>query len=273
MVLVVLASCHGSRESSEPRPATSAPFGELHDTDPLSPTVEFFTGGMTDAEVQNSVERGVARCMKDRGWTYEPLQQEPSPSDTRTIGELRSFRRQYGYGDFTLLPGEEPLSVRAADHNERYRLGLSDEERERYDQDLAGQDTVGVSHESEGAAPGSCRATARSALGLPLYNEALMDDMRSAYDVAIRSTELSSAISAWSACMKSKGYQFGRPGDAEGYVMSAGQQLPDDQAINLEIAVGSSDFECALVTVLPVEYQLEEGVVADVLTRFPEYNR
>src|SRR5690606_12608075 len=73
----------------------------LADTDVLSPTVSLFLAGRTSQALYNGVEREVASCMQQRGWTYVPVLQDESSGDPLTVGEKRAFVAEYGYGLFT----------------------------------------------------------------------------------------------------------------------------------------------------------------------------
>ncbi len=238
----------------------------LVDSDVLYPTVEFFSGGMTEAERQSEIEQSVSSCMQQRGWSYEPVLPDESSPQPRTVGELRRFRETYGYGTYA-GPELSHDPREAADRNAAYWLSLTSDEQDDYLRDLQGAVEV-----DEGSAlPGSCQYVAGEAQRIPLHDQAVMKEMQALYEAAAMSPDLVLAWEAWSACMIGRGYDFRDATDAVDFVDTLGQSLTLEEAAAQEVGVATADFECRLITVMPVWHRLEVEVVRTLVERYPEW--
>ncbi|MGF1618063.1 MAG: hypothetical protein ACFCU2_09735 [Acidimicrobiia bacterium] len=256
-----------------PSTSGSAQVPTLTDVDIINPTVEFFARGMSGAELANSLEQAVSACMQQRGWTYEPVLQDTSFGEPKTVGELRRFRETYGYGEFAYPQPENGISgVEAADRNAARYSALPPDQQREYLMDLnGGVEEAETSLEDDTPLPGSCLAEARDATAAPLYDEAVMRDMRDMYQAGLESPQMVVAREEWSQCMRDLGYELTQPIDAYDLAVTQGQGLPVEEAVAQETRVASDDFECRLISIIPLEHQIESDIVQTLIERYPEY--
>ncbi|MEX0863346.1 MAG: hypothetical protein WD269_00560 [Acidimicrobiia bacterium] len=244
----------------------------LTDADLLSPTVELMGQGRGATDIANLVEEAVSTCLQLRGWTYEPVLQDMSSMEPRTVGEERRFRAAYGYGEFSTPTSGDDDARAAADRNyDRFR-GLTRREQISFRRDLNGGVEDGeTSLDDDSPLPGSCLADARQESGLAIYDQALMNDMRQMGEAAITSAESVAANRAWSECMKALGYELESPADAQLQAVAEGQTLPIAEAIANEVRIATDDFECQVDTRLAWRHQAELSIVRALIERYPEY--
>lgn len=238
----------------------------LSDTDLLSPTASLMGGGSTSQALYNGIEREVASCMQQRGWTYAPILQDESFGDPLTVGEKREFVGEYGYGIFTMPAPTSDPTREAIERNSQYVASLSPQEKEAYRQDYDG--AVG-----EGDAPseGSCLADAQAATGTMLFDEAAMNEMRELFVGATSTPQASEADEAYSRCMAGLGYDVEVPADVQLMVMEQGSALPRAEAAELELRTAGDDFECQLATRIPWSHAVDLEIVRVLVERYPEY--
>lgn len=277
VAIAALSTVMACAATSQPDPTTSLVeesqlFVQAGPDAALYPTVEFFGGRMTAPEIYNMVEESIAACMESHGWEYSPVLQD-TPGEQRTVGELETFRQTYGYSHYSRPPSSDRAKS-AIEQNQIYFEGLSPEDRHAYALDIGDESTdpvAGVPPEGREAPPGSCRAMAQEATGLPLYDEEVMERMRELYVSSFDSPELAAARLAYSACMRLLGYDVNLPSDADALAMSAGAGLSHRDAVEQEIEISLADLGCQRSTILPTSQAIERRVVDILLSEFPRY--
>lgn len=238
----------------------------LSDTDVLSPTVSLMGEGSTSQALYNGIERQVASCMQQRGWTYAPVLQDESFGDRLTVGEKRAFVAEYGYGLFTMpAPASDPTRE-AIEQNSQYLAGLSPQDKDDYRRDHDG----GVG-EGETPLAGSCLSEAQTGTGTMLFDEAAMNEMREMFVGATSTPEAAEADEAYSECMDTKGYDAQVPADVQRMVIEQGFSMAREEAAELELRVAADDLECQLATRLPWTHAVELEIVRVLVERYPEY--
>lgn len=279
---IVLTGCSATgMVSTTTAAATSAATvesttGDLHtdrtlaNTDVVSPVLEFQGGGLTSDEIHNAKTRAVSSCMQQRGWTYEPLIQRTPIAEPRTVEQLREFRREYGYGVFTVTEeGNEP-GLRAADRNHAYYSALGVDEQRDYRRDLNGD----VEGSGATALEGSCEALGNAATGIPIDDQAVMTELQILYGAIRQSIEFQGAVEDWRACLADRGFEFDRDGSPIDLLFDRARSgIPTQELAALEVEIARADFECAFSTTMPVLHSLEAEIVRELVERYPEWGR
>lgn len=237
-----------------------------------SPLHAFLFGGFSAPEERfGEQDRLVAECMAQRGWTFH-IGDSSRTAGPRTVGALLGWYRQYGYGLSTRIMlgvgADEAREVAGA--NEAYFESLTVAEREQYLVDLDG----GVSDEASMPEPGSCRGLAALETKTPRDVAGVQEILRRSENDTFSHPEVQQGWRDWSACMLAKGYDFEYSGDAassveELWLETDGQEVERVQIYELRLA--SADYECRLVTWLPVQIRLEYDIVQQIVDAFPEY--
>jgi hypothetical protein len=186
-----------------------------------SPLDQLF-GSMGDS--QRFVEDGIASCMRERGWEYEPNTAGLVMVATAGPGRDPAFAEQYGYGISTRPPIDEMFGGATTempdDPNGDYVDSLSDADRDRYFTDLTGaapmasEEVSGgasaVMIESEGIDPNTCFAQAQQAAAQehPELSEAFGERLGELMQGIDRDPAMTDAMAAWSACMAAADYPY-----------------------------------------------------------------
>ena len=209
------AACGGGSSSppsagTEPSQAPPASFGS---GGAATGVIEEF--GMTQAQLVTSietVESGIASCMRAAGFEYIPIDPVTFRAAMDALGSVpgvtsEEFVAQYGYG-ITTLPPEPDFSV--GQDNKRIYDNLAPAEQVAYQRTLWGDDskaTFVVTLDGEDFSPaGGCTRAVVEQVFTP---EQLSPTYRNPLDAKIAQDPRMVAVrEKWSACMRDGGYDF-----------------------------------------------------------------
>jgi hypothetical protein len=181
------------------------------------------------AEQFTRIEEHKARCMREKGWEYTPgvytAEDVANSPSFASIAELYrdevERRREHGYGislqDPAAAPQPEPATG-PTEPNSRYVESLSEEEQERYWEDLAGDD-------------GGCLEAAWNAvvgeeeIEADARRDAVITELYTAYEEDERVLRLQQR---WADCMREAGYPFASREDANEHLSSRYAALTGD---------------------------------------------
>jgi hypothetical protein len=236
----------------------------------------FLSGGKTRRQEEAEIEETTATCMRAAGWRYEPTA-TLFTGDLATIGDLRSYRAQSGYG---MAPTKLTLSAER-DTNGDYLASLPPERRKAYLVSLHGSSTPGDESGAlvlprEDAKGCRHRAERHVRLGMPRYDERLQQFRRAArlpHHPALRN-----ALTAWSSCMRGRGFAYSMPQEIVrelSRLWTQGGADVDEQTrralLQRELEVARADVDCYVTAVHPVQRVLEQALLNRIAAAFPQY--
>jgi hypothetical protein len=236
----------------------------------------FMSAGKTRRQEEAEIEETTATCMRAAGWRYEPTA-KLFTGDLATVGDLRNYRAQSGYG---LAPTKLILSAER-DTNGDYLASLPPERRKAYLVSLHGSSTPGDESGAlvlprEDAKGCRHRAERRVRLGMPRHDERLQQYRRAArlsHHPALRS-----ALSAWSSCMRGRGFAYSMPPEVVrdlSQLWTQGGADGDEETrqalLQRELEVARADVDCYVTTVHPVQRVLERALLDRIAAAFPQY--
>ncbi|MET8900748.1 MULTISPECIES: hypothetical protein [unclassified Streptomyces] len=238
-------------------------------------------------EIDRAEQGFVARCMQRQGFRYWPLPVLSVPA--RKVGAYVvddvAWARQYGYG----RAFDNAAQKANRDHpNITYVKALPKKERVRYSRALDGTftDTITIELPSGGSVRtprGGCYAEAREQLYgdyptwfrakktvtslTPLYVPRILGDER-----------LTSAVAAWSGCMKAAGRLFQSPDAIRRERESLIRGMTEVQALRSESSLAVTEAECAQKTSLgktarALEAEYRGEVARDYADEFTAYRQ
>lgn len=228
-------------------------------------------GGTGNTQKLNDL---VARCMRSRGWNFAP-QTTLRSTDPTIIGDLRRFRSSSGYGVSTRTDSQAAGNKAAY---QAYYDGLSPEGQRQYSYDLGGGDIEGAPRQ---IAPHGCQPAAMKQLqtALPFYDPTVAPEIGKAIHRVLDSPEFASSSDAWRVCMQGRGYDMRSIDDPAKMARERFVALgPAPAAVALSTArtdearMGSADFECQILSVIPVRHRLEMAEVEQLKAKFPQYS-
>jgi hypothetical protein len=212
-LLSVVAGCGGSKASSTKTKASTSPFEDLF--------------GSTDQlkERQRKVEEKIAQCMKDKGWTYTPMDVDRAFGNPAGENfDEATFRAKYGYG-ISIQPDQQPGfdDKPFTDPNGEYVNKLPEGEQQQYYKDLEGPEIaapvdVPLNEEPITAPPladrKGCRAEGERSVGGNVFDD---PKFNKAFETLSQGLEndprIAEATDKWSACMKQGGHTYAKPDD------------------------------------------------------------
>lgn len=241
-LLVILAACTAG--TADPQVTSTAPSFLDSERDvgsstipPIDPNVPqsdiaairqqlFGASGESEAAQHRRHEEIVQSCMRDQGFTYEPIPfvAADSPNFDPTI-DPGEFAREYGYGRSTLFEVDEIASAVAAatfrNPNDEIRAGLSQGALAAYFEALFGPPAESGTSEDGGYIPADpmsgCLGDASAVYG-GIYT---LDISTAARDALLNverfisvDPEVRSAQDAWATCMRAAGYEVSTKEDA-----------------------------------------------------------
>ena len=252
------------RHRSSTQPTTPASAGDaLVAGGALGPLNDYMFQGYWSRSTQVALATAVARCMADRGWTFEPEVPLLSSFFPATVGELRTFSQTEGYG---LASSLEPSAGSRA--NENYARGLGPTQRDKYYADLSAGDDEG---QGRAPAPSGCQPRTEDEFrqGLPFYDEAQRRAIAAKVTEVENSPGLKAAIASYVACMQKQGIEVNGVGEAKnqlGDLVDRATAEKTSAAIaqlrSEEIRVATIDADCTTTFVTPVKVPLETEAVA-----------
>lgn len=189
--------------------------------------------GESDLALHLRHEEMLEQCMKAQGFEYVPL---PYPGDVSSpnvsLSDNREeFVRRYGYGKSTLYEAEEIASAVVAatyvDPNEEIFVGMSDAERDAYNEAMYGAPAEGTRSEDGSYVPASpragCSGEAAAVYGgvqaLDISNEA-QQALLNVEQFVHTDPKVRAAQDRWATCMTSAGYDVAAPDDTAAIVDS-----------------------------------------------------
>jgi hypothetical protein len=253
-------------------------------TNPEIGTAEF---GMTDAQLATAiddVEAAIAACMSTAGFEYIPADVATVRAAMAAVGAApgltdADYIDQYGYGISTQF--DNPAAdLGLGPRNLAIIAGLSTAQQSAYRFILLGEQqsaTFAVSLDNEdfsqiGGCTGAAVASTFDTTELsPSYvnpKDALVE----------QDPRVVAATHAWSECMRTNGYEYARPSDAEADISDRlhrllGTQSPleldaSHQALLTELqgeekAIARADYDCAIELLDPVIAQVETEVFGE----------
>ncbi len=229
----------------------------------------YLYGGRSPQLVQYDVETLTAECMRAAGWEY--VVSSPPSSSPLTFSQLKQAAATHGYGiaDGSGSPLDADESFESSlDQNLEIQQSLSEQARGRY---LAA--LVGDAREGEvGSEPG-CRQLAEEEAhrDVPFFDPAYSEVTFDFLEQLETDPQYSAAIGEWSACMRSRGYDFTTPDAARGSMFESFQQV--DRALPAaveafrvgEIATATADYDCYETHVLSVRVEVEDRILAEMV--------
>jgi hypothetical protein len=213
VLLSLLAGCGGSKASSTKTKQSASPFEDL------------FGNSDQVKERQRKVEEKMAQCMKDKGWTYTPIDVDRAFGNG--FGESfdeATFRLKYGYG-ISIQPEQQPGfdDKPFIDPNGEYVNKLPESEQQQYYRDLEGPEiaapidvptndepiTVPPLAERKG-----CRAEGERAVGGNIFDDPKFSKAIETLSQGFENDpRIAEATDKWSACMKQAGHTYSKPDD------------------------------------------------------------
>jgi hypothetical protein len=242
-----------ARDTHRPDALHTVDHREL-DNAPYSALNTWGFGGTTARGAHDDVEQQVVACMSERGWHYDPVPMS-DPHEPVTIGALRAYRAEHGYGlaDATSLPP-----------------GPSKEE---LDQQQNGAGYARDLGQPSGRSPndGSCysQVMANMAKTTPFYAIPLA--------IGEEETKVTSdprfvrAISEWSTCLARATGITGLTVLEQARQHVAAGQLTGDALRAEEHRVAVADFRCQEATVIPARVRLETAAVERLRATYPQF--
>lgn len=242
---------------------------ELNDDDLVLPTAALSLAGFSSSDqLMNHIDELVASCMQQRGWTYLPPVRKEPVSQPLTVGELKEFTAEYGYGMWTLPVGNNTDLERVNQQNQEYMASLSSEEKERYERDLGDQPDVPGS--GTDVLRGSCRAEAQAATGSANFNTAALREGSQLYVAAMNSPEMANLKRDYADCIHALGYEFDQPKDLQMMAFEQGFDMSPEERVPFELKIAGDDIKCRLETRTAYEIAVGEAIVAYLIERYPE---
>jgi hypothetical protein len=213
LLIALVAGCGGGSKASTTKTKQSA-----------SPFEDLF--GNTDQmkERQRKVEEKMAQCMKDKGWTYTPIDVDRAfGSPTGEDFDEATFRQKYGYG-ISIQPDQQ-IGVDNkpfVDPNGEYVNKLPESEQQQYYKDLEGAESIlpeaPINNEPITAPPLSdrkgCRAEGERSVGGNIFDDPKFSKALETLGQGFESDpRIAEANDKWSVCMKQGGYTYAKPDD------------------------------------------------------------
>jgi hypothetical protein len=214
LLIALVAGCGGgSKASSTKTKQSTSPFEDLFgNTDQLK-------------ERQRKVEEKMAQCMKDKGWTYTPIDVDRAfGNPTGENFDEATFRQKYGYG-ISIQPDQQTGvdNTPFVDPNSEYVNKLPEADQQQYYRDLEGQeitnpDSLPANEEPITAPPladrKGCRAEGERAVGGNVFDDPKFSKALETLGQGFESDpRIAEANDKWSACMKQGGYTYAKPDD------------------------------------------------------------
>lgn len=232
-------------------------------------------------ELQSRVENETAKCMKNQGFDYVPV--DPFAQQQALTGKARlsdeDFIKEFGYGISTLYGRGNAQ----ADPNERIRASLGTADKAAYDRALGGDNPGATFSEAVDSGDfsdlGGCtkEATDKAFGGTDLLSS-LVGKLDELDERIVQDQRMVSATEKWSVCMKDQGFSYEEPdaidedltrrfkaivgsGTRPGATKSADTGVKVDQAAltNLqreEVKIANADSACEKKEITPVERQV-----------------
>ncbi|WP_307544329.1 hypothetical protein [Streptomyces sp. V3I8] len=238
---VVATGCSGTAASQD---ATRVPVGALQ---PLTDTEQL---RVADAE-----QRLIKQCLNRHGFTYWEAERL-SLEESRTLGYVAddvAWARKHGYG--SRIAAKEDRA-RLNNPNLVYRKGLSEERRKAYDEAMdGGIDAQVITAEVPGGRTvnrqmGGCVAEAEK----KLYGDTrawfradkISMNLQQLYvsDV-MRDKQFTTALNAWSRCMRRVGHPYGNPGEARQAAKGQSVNSASAKTFAAERRLAVADATCA----------------------------
>ena len=232
-------------------------------------------------ELQSRVENETARCMKNQGFDYVPV--DPFAQQQALTGKARltdeDFIKEFGYGISTLFGRGNAQ----ADPNERIRNSLGTADKAAYDRALGGDNPGATFSEAVDSGDfselGGCtkEATDKAFGGTDLLSS-LVGKLDELDERIVQDQRMVNATEKWSVCMKDQGFSYEEPdaidedltrrfkaiagsGTRPGATKPADSGVKVDQAAltNLqreEVKIANADTACEKKEITPVERQV-----------------
>lgn len=242
---------------------------ELQDDDLLMPMSALSLVGFDSSnQLFDRVHELVASCMQQRGWTYEHVALiEPVP-DPLTVGQLKAFTADYGYGTWTRPTGNDAERKAADERNHQYFMTLTPDEQERYRRDYG--DTGEVAGSGTSVLEGSCLDEAQKATGSLIFNPAVLAEVSRLSSGAMNTPAWAEINRAYAECVQDLGYDASLPQDMQMMVWGLGSDVPRDERVRIELEVAGADIKCRLETRIPYQIAVERALVEYIVERYPE---
>jgi hypothetical protein len=213
LVIGLVAGCGGgSKASSVKSKASASPFDDLFGT-----SDQF-------KERQRKVEEKIAQCMKDKGWTYTPVDVDRAfGSPTGENFDEPTFRLKYGYG-ISIQPEQTPGNDKPfIDPNGEFVNRLPEGEQQQYYKDLEGPESVApvdtpINDEPITAPPladrKGCRAEGERSVGGNVFDDPKYTKVFETLGQGLENDpRIAEATDKWSVCMKQGGFTYAKPDD------------------------------------------------------------
>ncbi|GCE75822.1 hypothetical protein CBZ_08780 [Cellulomonas biazotea] len=249
VLAVTAAACAGAPGGGDEVPAGQ----EAEQAASSSPLDAYWSqiGTLGDADRQRheTLERLVARCMTEEGFTYEPVPYLPTSADALPGSGTLAWAREHGYGITTLAEAVSAAGGGTAgtDPNVATLNRMSDAERAAWT----------IAHRGAGAASTGgwqqqgCRGQAEhqlAAAALP-GDDAGYLALREAYDAepfdAASDPAVAQALAEWAGCVAAAGHPAATPDAAQDLVRDAQRAGTAKAELRaLELAVAVADRTC-----------------------------
>ena len=202
-VLVVLAACGGGGGEDEDEPQS------------IDEQIGLDEDGVLQRQIE--AENLVRDCMQAQGLDYVTV--DPTQRRAQLLGSAglspEDFERQFGYGITTLYEQNRRLQAEQA-----AAAGVGDADRAAYDRALYGERTDATLFEAlddgDFARLGGC---SREAVAQVFGGADVVQSLQAKLDELDRQVasdpRMVTAVAAWSACMRTAGYDLARPEEVD----------------------------------------------------------
>lgn len=190
--------------------------------------------GLKEAEIAkrvDAVESLIAECMRAKGFEYYPVPYKIArmamDSNSKPSGlNAADFRKQYGYGITTLLPGKvDQGTMGLGDRNNTYRANLSPADRVAYDRALFGKNTkstfvVCLDSEDFSTTGGCTRAAVEKVFSKDELGPGFVNYQNAASARVDQDPRIIDAYKEWAKAMRSDGYHYNNTDEIKADLLS-----------------------------------------------------
>ncbi len=219
-----------------------------------------------EIQLRDSQEIGVADCMDELGWSYEPqlvsVEQVRRDLLSTSLGSDVAddeYRLRHGYGVTEPYLGGSLQAEVGSPANAAYYEGLSSEEQNAHDQQLD-----------------ECDISVREEIGLSgEVWETLNDAQEEGYAELRSDPRVAAATQEWRSCMAQNGFEYAQPRDialdldarATELLASAAEPAAFEGLLEEELQLAEADWQCQVDTTvaswLEVRAEIETQLIED----------
>lgn len=194
--------------------------GDVKEPEPLSLDEQFGLDPATSAKRERDAEFEIQACMKAQGFEYVAV--DPEARRAALLGSTGlkegDFEAHFGYGITTLF--EERRAQIAGEANQKVRAALDESQRAAYDRALVGDNLEATFADAVDSGDfsrlGGCtKDAADTVYGGREVLQSLLTGLEEVDARVLADPAMVKAVTAWSSCMRAKGYELGSPDDVD----------------------------------------------------------